>query len=128
MSYGTRYTELVVWYHLEEVKNFFSKWTMPSKSRWANVDEWNKFAKLEPFKPKIGSRDSSRNRTNGSRGSRGHNRGSQYTGTVVVGEVEEATRTPIQTGRQKIMTTMGVQQVTQEEIVKENPHTKISKD
>ena len=80
VSYGSRYTELVVWYHLEEVKNFFSKWTMPSKSRWTNVDEWNKFAKLEPFKPKIGSRDSRRNRTNGSRGSKCYNRGSQYSG------------------------------------------------
>ena len=61
VSYGL-YTELVVWYDLEEVKQFFSNRTMPSKSRWANLQVWRKYAMLEPFKAKKGSRDPSKNR------------------------------------------------------------------
>ena len=86
LSYGMKYTELAVWYHLEDVKNFFHKWTMPSKSRWVNLHEWKKYAKVEPFKPKTGSRNSSRNRASGNnsnygnRGSRSKNRGSSNSG------------------------------------------------
>ena len=79
IAYGMKYTELNVWYHLEEVKNFFSNWSMPTRPRWANLQQWRKSAKTEPFRQKtvLDSRDSSRNRTSGdNRGSRGNERGS----------------------------------------------------
>ena len=80
VSYGAIYTELVAWYDLEKVKKFFGNWTMPSKSRWANLQVWRKTAMLESFKAKRGSRDTSRNRESESRGARGYSRGSQNSG------------------------------------------------
>ena len=29
ISYGTKYTELIIWYDFEEIKNFFKNWTVP---------------------------------------------------------------------------------------------------
>ena len=50
LSYGRAYTELSIWYDLEEVKDFFKNWNMPATSRWANLKIWKKTEVLEPFK------------------------------------------------------------------------------
>ena len=81
IAYGIRPSELNVWYHLEEVKNFFTNWSMPTKPRWKNVQQWRKSDRAEPFKQKTGldSRDNSRSRNrnrSSSRRRRSRDRGS----------------------------------------------------
>ena len=33
ISYGTKYTEFIIWCDFEEVKSFFSNWSVPKKKK-----------------------------------------------------------------------------------------------
>ena len=39
-SYGTSYTELTIWYDLEEIRAFFKHWSISTTPRWANIKVW----------------------------------------------------------------------------------------
>ena len=40
IAYGTKESELLVWYHLDDIKRTFVKFVFPDVSKWENTKTW----------------------------------------------------------------------------------------